>query len=145
MSDWIAPTTEALQAKIITEADEQTMILTSGGRLARQLRHAFRLDRKKKGRAGWLPPKILSLNAWLQETWRDSWPEEALAPPLKILQIWEQTLQGFDLPEGLSADIQLYQLLDETYRVRIRDKVPPLGNGYVTPLILWREKVFQRF
>jgi ATP-dependent helicase/nuclease subunit B len=145
MSDWIASTTEALQAKIITEADEQTLILTSGGRLARQLRHAFRLDRKVKGYAGWLPPKVLSLNTWLQETWRDSWPEETLAPPLKILQIWEQTVKDFDLPEGLSADIQLFQLLDETYRVRIRDKVPPLGNVYTTPLILWREKVFQRF
>jgi ATP-dependent helicase/nuclease subunit B len=145
MPDWIAPTTEALQAKIITEADERTLILTSGGRLARQLRHAFRLDRMKKGYSGWLPPKVLSFNAWLQETWRDSWPEETLASPLKILQIWEEAVQGFNLPDGLSADIQLFQLLDETYRVRIRDKVSPLVNGYATPLIVWREKVIQRF
>ncbi len=145
MSDWIASTTEALQAKIITAVDEQTLILTSGGRLARQLRHRFRLDRIGKGRTGWLPPKILSLNAWLQESWRNSWPEETLAPPLKILKTWEQTVQNFDLPEGLSANIQLFQLLDETYRVRIRDKIPPLGNGYPTPLLHWREKIFRRF
>ncbi len=145
MPDWITPTTTALQARIVAEADERTLILTSGGRLARQLRHAFRLDRMKKGYSGWLPPKVLSLNAWLQETWRDSWPEETLASSIKTLQIWEQTVQSLDLPEGLSADIQLYQFLDETYRVRIRDKVPPLENGYATPLIVWREKVFRRF
>ena len=145
MPDWITPTTAALQARIVAEADERTLILTSGGRLARQLRHAFRLDRMKKGYSGWLPPKVLSLNAWLQETWRDSWPEETLASSIKTLQIWEQAVQSLDLPDGLSADIQLYQFLDETYRVRIRDKVPPLGNGYATPLLVWREKVFRRF
>jgi ATP-dependent helicase/nuclease subunit B len=145
MPDWIASTTEALQAKVITEADERTLILTSSGRLARQVRHAFRLDRMGNGSPGWLPPKILSLNAWLQETWRDSWPEETLASPLRILQIWEEAVQSFNLPDGLSADIQLFQLLDETYRVRIRDKVSPFVNGYATPLIDWREKVFQRF
>jgi len=145
MADWLAPTTEALQAGIVAEADERTLILTSGGRLARQLRHSFRQDRIKKGYSGWLPPKILSLNAWLQETWRDSWPEETLPSPIKILQIWEQTVQSLNLPEGLSADIQLYQFLDETYRVRIRDKIPSLANGYATPLMAWREKIFRRF
>ena len=145
MPDWITSTTAALQARIVAEADERTLILTSGGRLARQLRHAFRLDRMKKGYPGWLPPKVLSLNAWLQETWRDSWPEETLVSSIKSLQIWEQAVQSLDLPEGLSADIQLYQFLDETYRVRIRDRVPSSENGYATPLIVWRKKVFRRF
>jgi ATP-dependent helicase/nuclease subunit B len=143
--DWIAPTTELLQARIVAEAEEQTLILTSGGRLARQLRHAFRWTQMKKGLSGWVPPKILSLNAWLQETWREAWSEETLPSPIKLMQIWEQTVQSLNLPEGLSADTQLYQLLDETYRVRIRDKVSSPANGYATPLMAWREKIFQLF
>ena len=145
MPEWIAPTTEALQSKVVSEADERTLILTSGGRLARQLRHAFRLDRMGKGYSGWLPPKILSLNAWIEETWRNTWPEESPASVIKILQLWEKAVQSLDLPEGLTADIQLYRILDETYRAKIRDRVPPLRDGYATPLIIWREKVFRRF
>ncbi len=145
MTDWVAPTTEALQAEVVAEADEQTLILTSGGRLARQLRHAFRLDRIKKGQSGWLTPKVLSLNAWIEETWRCSWPEETPASPIKIIELWEKSVQMLDLPEGLTADIPLYQTLDETYRAKIRDKVPPIKNGHETPLMVWREEIFRRF
>jgi len=145
MTDWVAPNTEALQAKVVAEADEQTLILTSGGRLARQLRHAFRLGRMKKGDLGWLPPKVLSLNAWIEETWRCSWPEETPASPIKIIELWEKSVQSLDLPEGLTADIPLYQSLDETFSAKIRDKVPPLKNGYETPLMVWREEIFKRF
>lgn len=145
MPDWTAPTTEALQARIIAEADERTLILTSGGRLARQLRHAFRRDQMEKGRSGWLPPQVLSLNTWVEETRRQSWPEESPASPLTTLRLWEEAVQESDLPEGLTADIQLYRTLDETYQARIRNKVPPLKNGYAHSLILWREEVFGRF
>jgi ATP-dependent helicase/nuclease subunit B len=145
MGNWIFPTTEALQTRVIAEADEKTLILTSGGRLARQMRHAFRMDRMHKGFSGWLPPRVMSLNAWLLETWRMAWPEETLASPIKILQLWNKSVNSFDLPEGLSADIQLFQILDETYRVRIRDKVPSPSNGYAGPIMAWRNKVFQDF
>ncbi|MFH0788679.1 MAG: PD-(D/E)XK nuclease family protein [Pseudomonadota bacterium] len=145
MPDWNALTTESLQAGIVAEADEQTLILTSGGRLSRQLRHAFRLDRLKKGYRGWRPPRVLSLNAWIEEIWRGSWPEGSLASPLKILQLWEEAVQGTNLPEGLRADIQLYQVLDETFRAKIRNKVPAFKADYATPLISWREEVRRRF
>jgi ATP-dependent helicase/nuclease subunit B len=145
MPDWSLPTTDALQAKIVAEADEQTLILASGGRLARQLRHAFRSDRMGKGSPGWRPPRVLSLNAWVEDTWRNSWPEESPASPLKILRLWEEAVQKNGLPEGLIADTRLYETLDETYQARIRNKVPPLKNGYGHPLILCREEVFGRF
>jgi ATP-dependent helicase/nuclease subunit B len=146
MPDWTFPTTEALQAGIVAEADEQTLILTSGGRLARQLHHAFRLDRLKNGQRGWQPPRILSLNAWIQQTWQGFWPEESLPSPLKILRHWEEAVNGCDLPEGLSADIQLYQVLDETFQAKIRNKVPSFRhNGYAPAIITWREAVFGRF
>jgi ATP-dependent helicase/nuclease subunit B len=145
MGEWIAPTTEILQQRIIAEADEQTLILTSGGRLARHLHHAFRMDRMKKDQAGWLPPRILSLNAWLEETWRQSWPEESLASSIQVLKTWEAAVQGTDLPDGLAADLQLYRILDETYRVKIRDKLPSPQNNLMSPLISWREEVFSHF
>lgn len=145
MPDWIASTTEALQARIIAEADDRTLVLTAGGRLARQLRHAFRLDRMKKGQRGWLPPRILSLNAWIEETWRQSWPEEGPASYLKSLRLWEEAVSGSEVPEGLTADIALYRLLDETFQARIRNKVPPLKGENAEPLMAWRDEVFQRY
>jgi len=123
MPQWLLPTTETLQTRIVAEADEDTLILTSGGRLARQLRHAFRMDRIQQGRSAWGPPKIMSLNAWVEEAWRWSWPEESRPSSLKILRLWEEAVNGSDLPEGLTADIQLYQILDETYQAKIRNKV----------------------
>ncbi|MEW6187968.1 MAG: PD-(D/E)XK nuclease family protein [Thermodesulfobacteriota bacterium] len=145
MDQWVFPTTESLQAKVIAETDEKTLILTSGGRLARQLRHAFRWNQMTTGRSGWLFPKILSLNAWLQETWRHSWPEEALASTLTLFRLWEKTVNRFDLPEGLPADLRLFQSLDETFRVRIRDKVPWPSNEYASPIIAWRGELFREF
>ncbi|MBA4394959.1 MAG: hypothetical protein C0407_15510, partial [Desulfobacca sp.] len=146
MPDRTFPTTEALQSGVVAEADQQTLILTSGGRLARQLRHAFRLDHLKKGQRGWQSPQVLSLNAWIEKIWRGSWPEEFLPSPLKILRLWEEAVTCCALPEGLTADIQLYQALDETFQAKIRNKVPSLRpGGYATAIITWREEVFERF
>jgi ATP-dependent helicase/nuclease subunit B len=141
----IFPTTEILQARMVAEADKETLILTSGGRLARQMRHAFRMERREGGHPGWCPPRIKSLNDWIEETWRKDWPEESLASPLKILGLWEKAVHGTGLPQGLTADMALYRILDETFQARIRNKVPSFKEGYAGSLILWREEVFTRF
>jgi RecB family exonuclease len=144
MSALIFSNTEALQTRIVAEADDRTLILTSGGRLARQLRHGFRLHQKQKGRKGWLRPEILSLNAWVEKTWQETWPEEVRPSNLRILRLWEEAVKEGDVPEGLTADIQLYQILNETYQARIRNKVPSTED-YVHPLITWRDEVIKRF
>lgn len=141
----IFPTTQTLQSRIVAEADEETLILTSGGRVARQLRHLFRMGRIQQGRSGWQPPRIMSLNAWIEETWRGGWPEEYLTSPLKVLRLWEEAVQAGDLPEGLTADISLYRILDETFQAKIRNKVPPFKENLGSSPILWREEVFARF
>jgi hypothetical protein len=144
MPELIFPNTEALQAGIVSEADDRTLILTSGGRLARQLRHGFRLHQQHKGRVGWLRPEILSLNTWVEKMWQGTWPEETRPSALKILRLWEEAVKEGDVPEGLTADIQLYQILNETYQARIRNKVPSPGP-HVHPLITWRDEVVKRF
>jgi len=145
MDPLIFSTTAELTAKLAAEADEKTLILTSGGRLARRLRHAFRRKQKEKGRTGWLPAKVMTLNAWLMETWKRSWPEEIPASPLTLWRFWEKTVSQADLPEGIAPDLQLVQVLDDTYRVMVRDKVRPSPTDSASPAAVWREGLFREF
>ncbi|HEC99615.1 MAG TPA: hypothetical protein ENN18_04460 [Proteobacteria bacterium] len=140
-----ARTTQELQAKIIEKADEETLILTPGRRLARRLRHAFRIAQIERGRRAWLPPKIVTLNSWLNETWLESWPEECIVSDIACLCLWKEAVEETALPEGLESDIGLYRLLDETYSAIIRHKIPPLPRDYLSPLIGWRQKAFEIF
>ncbi len=140
-----ARTTQELQAKIIEKADEDTLILTPGRRLARRLRHAFRMAQIDRGRRAWLPPKIATLNSWLNEIWLESWPEECIASDIACLCLWKEAVEETALPEGLESNIGLYRLLDETYSAIIRHKIPPLPGDYLSPLIEWRQKAFEIF
>jgi RecB family exonuclease len=140
-----ARTTQELQAKIIDQADEDTLILTPGRRLARRLRHAFRIAQIERGRRAWLPPKIVTLNSWLNETWLESWPEEYIVSDIACLCLWKKAVEETALPEGIEADIGLYRLLDETYSAIVRHKIPPLPRDYLSPLIGWRQKVMEVF
>lgn len=140
-----ARTTQELQAKIIEKADEETLILTPGRRLARRLRHAFRIAQIERGGRAWLPPKIATLNSWLNETWLESWPEECIVSDIACLCLWKEAVEETALPEGLESDIGLYRLLDETYSAIIRHKIPPLPRDYLSPLIEWRQKVMKIF
>ncbi|MDD5451628.1 MAG: PD-(D/E)XK nuclease family protein [Desulfovibrionales bacterium] len=140
-----ARTTQELQAKIIEKADEETLILTPGRRLARRLRHAFRMAQIEQGRRAWLPPKIVTLNSWLNETWLESWPEECIVSDIARLCLWKEAVEETALPEDLESDIGLYRLLDETYSAIIRHKIPPLSRDYLSPLIEWRQKVMEIF
>ncbi|MEW6326142.1 MAG: PD-(D/E)XK nuclease family protein [Thermodesulfobacteriota bacterium] len=140
-----ARTTQELQTKIVDQADEDTLILTPGRRLARRLRHAFRIAQIERGRRAWLPPKIATLNSWLNETWLESWPEECIISDIACLCLWKEAVEETVLPEGLESDIGLYRLLDETYSAIIRHKIPPLPRDYPSPLIGWRQKVMEVF
>ncbi|MEW5948751.1 MAG: PD-(D/E)XK nuclease family protein [Thermodesulfobacteriota bacterium] len=140
-----ARTTQELQAKIINQADEETLILTPGRRLARRLRHAFRMAQIERGRGAWLPPKIATLNSWLNETWLESWPEKCVISDIACLCLWKEAVEETTLPEGLESDIGLYRLLDETYSAIIRHKIPPIAGDYLYPLIAWRQKVMEIF
>jgi len=140
-----ARNTQELQAKIINQADEETLILTPGRRLARRLRHAYRMAQIERVRRAWLPPKIATLNSWLNETWLESWPEECIVSDIARLCLWKEAVEETALPEGLESDIGLYRLLDETYSAIIRHKIPPLSRDYLSPLIGWRQKVMEIF
>lgn len=140
-----APTTRELQARIIDQAQEETLILTSGRRLARRLRHAFRTAQIHGNRQAWLPPRIVSLNTWLTAQWYESWPEEGLASDIACLTLWKEAVRETTLPDGLQADLRLYCALDETYTAIIRHKLLSPPQDYPSPLISWRQRVIEFF
>ncbi|MCG6918685.1 MAG: hypothetical protein LJE89_14215, partial [Deltaproteobacteria bacterium] len=60
-----ASKTDDWQQKIIDAWQPGTLILTSGGRLARQLIHRYRLQQIDDGYKSWQPLEASSLNGWL--------------------------------------------------------------------------------
>ena len=138
-------TSEELLISIIDSADHNSVILTAGGRLARRLLHEFRTEAVRQGRNGWLPPKILSLNAWLREQWNGLWREESLASTTARLHLWKKAADETEIPEGLSPDVSLWRSLDDAYSVIVRHRLSHLETRYVSPLINWRSQVFNRF
>ena len=69
------------------------VILTVNSRLARWL--LLEEDEKKKqaGEKAWETPQILSLSAWLRNSWLDSWPTQYLLSPLQCEKTWEQIIK----------------------------------------------------
>jgi len=66
------------------------LYLTSTGRLSRNLRRHFRLQCISEGKRGWESLRAMSLNAWLDRTWMESWPEEIPAPDLYRMNLWKK-------------------------------------------------------
>ncbi|MCK9229470.1 MAG: PD-(D/E)XK nuclease family protein [Syntrophales bacterium] len=121
------------------------LILTSTERLARSLQRASRDAFLKGGARGWERPDIISLNAWLDREWADSWPERAPAPDLLRLALWKQVVDEFPPPAPLEGRPSLYQSLDETCRILIRHRIDT-GKGLPsTGLVEWRRSVCSLF
>jgi len=70
-------TTEQWQQRIIDAWQPGTLILTSGGRLARQLIHRYRQQQRENGHKSWQPLEARSLNGWLNQYWQNLWDDEA--------------------------------------------------------------------
>ncbi|TFG89934.1 MAG: hypothetical protein E4H15_08500, partial [Syntrophobacterales bacterium] len=64
--------------------------LTSTGRLARDLTRRFRLKCLHEEKKGWESLRAISLNAWLDRTWSESWPDEMPAPDLYRMNLWNE-------------------------------------------------------
>ncbi|MFH1148618.1 MAG: PD-(D/E)XK nuclease family protein [Pseudomonadota bacterium] len=140
-----ATSSKELQKELINLADDNALVLTANSRLARRLLHEFRTEAVGQGLKGWLPPKILSLNAWLREQWNDLWPEESLPSITARLYLWEKAAKETEPPEGLRSDLSLWRSLDDAYSVIIRHRLSHLETRYASPLINWRTQVFNKF
>lgn len=137
---------ESFQKVLLALCRPHALVLTSGGRLARHIKHLFRLARIEEGKSGWIPPDIMTLNAWMQKAWRLTWPKIKPLSYLSRMKLWETVVRSTPPPAEITPDLSLYASLDETHAVLIRHLLPLKGRGEPsTPLISWRREVGGHF
>jgi len=137
---------ENFQNALLSVCQPGTLILTSGGRLARHLKHRYRESEMAVGKMGWPPPDILTLNAWIFEAWNMTWPLIRPLSRLSCLALWKEASSRIPPPEPFLPDLKLFQALDETYIVLVRHGLPTGGSSApATPLIQWRQEIMQTF
>jgi len=119
--------------------------LTATGRLSRRLRHRFRMECIARGTSGWHPPRIMSLNAWLQNVWAESWPETIPASELFRTSLWNRLIREIPPPSPFERDLGLCRLLDENYGAMIRYGLNPADGIPSTPLVEWRREISGAF
>lgn len=121
------------------------LYITSTGRLARRLRRQFRNSRIDEGYHGWKPLGTVDLNSWLNELWRDSWPDTIQAPEITVLKLWKDLADSNPPPSPLENDLGLIRLLDENFKTMIRNKIDPSSGVPSTPLVEWRRHICASF
>jgi len=87
----------------------------------------------------------MSLNAWLDRTWSESWPERMPAPDLYRLNLWKELSGTIPPPLLLASDTNLCAMLDENYGVMVRHGLDPTSGFPSTPLVEWRRKICMVF
>ena len=117
------------------------LYLTSTGRLSRNLRRHFRLQCISEGKRGWESLRAMSLNAWLDRTWMESWPEEIPAPDLYRMNLWKKLAGRIVPPSSLTVDTNLCAILDENYGIMVRHGLDPATGFPSTPLVEWRREI----
>ena len=138
-------TTDEWQQKLVDSWQPGSLILTSGGRLARQLTHRYRLQQIEKNNESWQTLEARSLNGWLNQCWQDLWGDEAPASSWLRLHLWQEILRNDPPPAELPLDLPLCQTLDQIYGVLIRHRLDPRQAQYPSPLISWRQHVCGEF
>ena len=141
----LASKTDQWQQRVIDSWRPGSLILTSGGRLARQLQHRHRLQQLEKGNNSWRPLEVRSLNAWLHQSWQDLWESEAPAGSWLRLRLWYEIIRNNPPPAELPLDLPLCQTLDRTYGVLIRHRLDPTETRFPSPLIAWRQHICREF
>jgi ATP-dependent helicase/nuclease subunit B len=117
------------------------LYLTATGRLARRLRHEYRMTQLGRGKKGWEAMNVLSLNDWLQVQWSESWPEETPAHLYCRLRHFRDLMKDSPPPASFPTDFQLCRMLDDTYATMIRHGLRPDAGLPSTPLVEWRRRL----
>jgi len=133
------------QQRIIDAWQPSTLILTSGGRLARQLSHRYRLQHIEKGSKSWQPLQARSLNGWLNQCRQHVWENEITAGSWLRLDLWLEIVRNNPPPADLPLDLALCQALDQTFAVLLRHRLDPTASHYPSPLVSWRQHVCREF
>ncbi len=85
------------------------LVLTSNSRAARFLQQQCGLRMQKAGSAGWVSPRILAWDAWLQEawlqlSWNESAPSAVLLNPAQEHAVWVETIKANEPGSVFTAD-----------------------------------------
>ncbi len=137
---------EDFQTALLSACQPGTLILTSGGRLARHLKHRYRESQIIAGKMGWTSPDILTLNAWIWKAWNMTWPSTRPLSYLNCLALWKQASSRVPPPDPFLPDLKLFQALDETYTVLVRHGLPTEGSpASATQLLAWRQEIMESF
>ena len=137
---------DGFQTALLSQCQPGTLILTSGGRLARHLKHRYRESRMAAGQMAWALPDISTLNAWTRNAWNMTWPSTRPLSYLSCLALWREASNRVPPPEPFLPDVKLFQALDQTYAVLVRHGLPTQGSpASATPLLAWRQKIIEAF
>ncbi|MBW1980286.1 MAG: PD-(D/E)XK nuclease family protein [Deltaproteobacteria bacterium] len=139
--------TEAWQQMLLDRWRPGTLVVTSGSRLARALKHRHRLQQLAAARRGWLTVEAMSLNNWLQRSYASLWDSEVPASLLRRLQLWQEAASRQPPPEDLSLDFNLLRMLEQSYTAMVRHRLDPtkVMSSYPLPLPKWRAAVCRQF
>ncbi len=138
-------TSAELQDFLLTQPPE-SLVIVPHMRLAHQVWRRQRLTAQAAGRAAWEPVTMTTLSGWLQQLWNRVWLPVRLAGTLERLVLWLQAMAETPSEEGIKADLSWAARLDEAYDLCQRYCLPaPDGLEAQSPLITWRQVVFQKF
>lgn len=73
--------------------DNPTLVLTVNARLARWLKLQYNRQ-KAQTQTVWETPSILQFDAWLRQTWVESWPRRYVLTELQALHLWERIIRN---------------------------------------------------
>ncbi|MGA1842893.1 MAG: hypothetical protein ACMUIU_19935, partial [bacterium] len=137
--------TKQLQEWIIYNTHPDDIVLTSGGRMARQIIRRYRGHKLTSGARCWLPIKVMSLNAWLESLWTEMWPEYIAASKWNRLSIWLSAIKEAPPPGLFHEGISLADNLDRNYAILIRHLMTPGKRVVAQPLAQWALEVTKIF
>ena len=138
-------TNHHLQNKLLQLLENGYTVLAETEKFVNQIQLQFRLRRLEEGKSGWDTPQIFTLNHWMENYWKELWPEEL--PASSTLLRWKYLRECLDEarpPEPLVADVELIQLLDESFEQCLRYGLDQGGQD-VNRLVEWRRRIWQSF
>jgi len=142
----------ALQDFLLQEAGPGTLVVVPHHRLAQQLWQRQRRGQLLAGRPAWEPLPLKTFQGWLQDLFNSLWSELALAAELRRLSCWLRALEAAPEWPGAAPSLPWARALDEAYSILGRHALllvgrasPPAITVDDSPLIAWRNQVFQIF